>query len=240
MCGSTIGLTKPHFPLAEEESTTSYSVPIPAIAPAASLASQMGKGFKVLSDTRVFSGNMLVSFERLVILTMALESFDQRRPSPENMFEFSRQRTAIEHSLLSMTASDGLTKPSGDHRYVQECARLAGLIYINRVLRPMPPNAACNIKLIEHLQRALERTNCDSGGSEYARLYLWILFLAGDYTIAPHDRRWFVSRLVIIAGSVGCHSWQDARAVLSEYLWPGNIFESPHSMLWSEVEVSLY
>jgi hypothetical protein len=235
-----MALTQPHFALVEEESTTPYSPRIHAIASAASLTSTMGKGFKVMTDTRVFFEGMLASFEGLVSLTMVLESFDQRRPTPEDMFEFSRQRSLIEHSLLSMTASDGLTKPAGDHRYIKESTRLAGLIYINRVLRAMPSNSACIIKLIEHLQRALERTNCDTGGSEYAGLLLWILFLGGSLTITPHDRRWFVTRLVIVVASFGLHCWEDAKAILSEYLWPGNIFESPHSQLWAEVQVSLY
>jgi hypothetical protein len=236
MCGSAMTLSLPHFNMLENKTTFPHQNEHPSSLGSDMLRTEAEHGFGVLADTRIFREGMYSIFRDLQKLTMILDSFHHSRPSRSMMLEFSNQSSSVEYQLVSMTASDGMTKLAGNLRHVQEACRLAGVLYVNRVLRAMPPNAASVIKMVQHLRNALERGDCDQVPQEISRLLLWELYTGAGSSIGSEEREWFVSRLVVLSKKLALKSWFETKSILSKYLWLERIFESVHSIIYDEVQ----
>ena len=117
---------------------------------------------------------------------------------------------ALEHTLVSLPHKAALSK-------LEDCVRLAGLLYCNTVLWKIPLYFRWVMSLVAHLKSALLSLN----RREYPELHFWMLFLgrqACTLEFSTTETAWWNAAVSEVAGELGINSWEEACQAFQGFL----------------------
>lgn len=158
-------------------------------------------------------------------LTRILASSYSRLVTPEQMWNFSHQRTLVEQGLLLMRFSPdhisdyGKDSPLGA---VAEVIRLGAQIYVNLVLRCILPLSSVHKTLSAQIGRAISTINAAVHGGprlERLQILLWCAILGGTVSTDPVVREQLGSVVVKLCGQLGFSSWSECRYVMESVVY---------------------
>jgi hypothetical protein len=171
---------------------------------------------------------IIQSLQELVSLTSDIRALSGILPAHDELYSFTARRSWIEWSL-SMIDSPG----------IENCVRLAALVYINIVLRKMPCASAVLSHLANELRLALEGTNLESNWEEKVELLLWVLFQGGAATTKDETRKWYFVHLVHVCSILGLQNWKEVDEILNSFVWARCDLVERCKPLWCEIVVGL-
>ncbi|KAE9370819.1 hypothetical protein N431DRAFT_468834 [Stipitochalara longipes BDJ] len=149
------------------------------------------------------------------------------------------QRNAIQHRILCMPAYpyEQCTRPIYQF---YESTRLAAQMYSLLCIYPYPPGPAPFGELANRLRRELAGLDLITMTNQESKLLLWILFMGSIMVLGTPDRFCFVSALSTIAQSLQLESWQDAKSILTTFLWLDMTSDIDGKDVWDEVSSRRY
>ena len=156
----------------------------------------------------------------------------------ESMMLFERQ---INASIWSMGLNNIRQHGSASRRRasaaVRACARTwhtTTLICLYLVLRKTPPWSRVLQKLVARFKISLTNLTSEEMETHFpSRLLLWALFVAGTASLGA-DRLWLGERLSKVRTMLHLETWEEAKAVLVEYVWVEVTCASPFEAFWNE------
>lgn len=176
--------------------------------------------------------------QELVALTIELESVQFGTRSSASWLQFSNRRTAVESRLIYMAREDR-SEISKDSYGIKESCRLAALLYVNMMLRQLPLNSACIVKMCENLRNALEKTRLDIAWGSKSEYLWWSLFIGRTASTTQVGTLWYLSHMMIVAPMLNIIDWDVAKAALQRVAWPELLSDGQHEVTWKEIEEGL-
>jgi hypothetical protein len=227
-------VTRPHFTLEYIEiARTSTSQPIGNPNPVSGLNEAR------LKNDAVAENEIWSIFNTLRNLTIELESIQQGDTSSNLWVQFNSQRTFTEYLLVNMNTYESATNPAEGFCHIQESCRLACLLYMNVILRQLPPTSACVGKLTEFMRRSVEKTDLSLGWKDRSDLLWWALFLGLTASTSRSETLWFLSHSAVLAPSLEIFDWPSARSTLQRVAWPCRLLEAAHVIFWGQIQQML-
>lgn len=228
--GAVLTGSKPRFQHLQTPSGQS-----PQYFPTDSSRSRLAAGFAKIAGSAYFDSEMVFILSNMWSLNDTLESAHHNRFSALEMMSFDDERTRNEYQLLSLRTKPNPTVPPAGLGDIQECCRLAALLYANTVFREIPPVSVCLTSLPDQLKRALMRTRLGSCWEEHAKVLLWVLYLTASVVVTRPVREWFVSLLGEVSGRLGVQDWPGHKGILEQFLWCQRVCEKPYRIMWAEM-----
>jgi hypothetical protein len=127
-------------------------------------------------------------------------------------------RNMTQHALLSLPPRLGMN----------ECYRLAALIYSLLVTFPLQYIAAPFHRLVAELKLALASWDGDD------QMLIWVLTMGGIGAMGLAERKWFVNKFRDTVTRVGFGSWNEVKEVLQRRLWLESTNDRDGSDFWLE------
>lgn len=229
---ATTSLTRPLFPFVRfhSQSTTvpRQLVPSELALLGTSLQGDLAGGF--------FSNSMIETIRGLRNVAIFAELCRRGQCPTEGAGEggyYDNENLYMEHRLLLI--------PFTEHSQVQDCCRLACLLFINTGLwRGFPPRSAIIRRLIVATKAALQRlgTGMDSlwWTRAHSHILLWALFLGAYASAGQIERPWFISHLASCTIALGLTRWIDARALLVKSFYLDDPYQEGFKVVWGEAE----
>lgn len=141
-------------------------------------------------------------------------------------------RNAVQHMLLSLEPS-----PAWEAKYqqggVQEACRLAGLIYTDLVLFPIPTLTGVRAGFARRLRALLDTTGYEAWEVSTG-LFSWVVVMGALAVAFTPDRSWWV-RLFRDRCLHHFPLWQDLSMCLATHLWWDYVCDEAGRALWYEV-----
>ncbi|KAJ9613332.1 hypothetical protein H2200_003274 [Cladophialophora chaetospira] len=202
----------------------------------------MGSGFRQLELIDVSLANVLRDAGDV---TVALDHYQECRPNAPRLTDLLNAANETHHKLLCIGANIPPYPSKVDH--LRNMCRLAGLIYSDVVLFPLPVTTGARPRLAGELRLAVdefEKFGADVptvGNDGHATgddhlLVMWTLLLGGLASLSTPDKAYFVQKLREYVEFVPYVSeWRAFRELMDSYLWWNYILEEPASELWMEV-----
>ena len=199
----------------------------------------IGTGFKQLDSVDVNLANILRNSGEI---TVALDHYQECRPNAPRLTDLVNAANETHHKLLNLRA-DIPPYPSRLD-FLRDICRLAGLIYSDVVLFPLPPTTGVRPRLAEQLRSAVEQfEKIEPAGSaqeyyghDHNLLVMWALTLGALASLNTPEKVYFVEKLRGYVDRVPYVSeWRAFSDILGTYLWWDYIFEEPGQSLWMEV-----
>ena len=186
-------------------------------------------------------------FHRLRLLTTNMHQVisDSVPVSEAQMHTFCRARDSIEWSLISFPVPSGddgsLPRSQDDWTSVKaqalEAQRLAGLIYLNLVLRNCGPIGALLRALKSQLmntagtvRRGLAYTECRP------KMAMWIYFVGGLLALDDHEELWFAEGITRTSRDAQLWTLEEIERALNELLWGDGLQTRIYKRLWQKVQ----
>jgi hypothetical protein len=202
----------------------------------------IGTGFASLDLIDVSLANTLRSAGEV---TVALDHHQENRPNRPLLTDLVNAANQTHHELLSI--GSGMPPYPTRTDYLREICRLAGLIYSDIVLFPLPPTTKVRPRLAGDLRSAVDRYEQLEGArtshnylahstGDQSLLLIWALMLGGLATLHTLEHGYFIGKLRDhIRMLPYANNWPAFSDLLNTYLWWDYIFKEPASMLWIEV-----
>ncbi|KAI8944698.1 hypothetical protein F4801DRAFT_594733 [Xylaria longipes] len=160
--------------------------------------------------------------------TQTISETSSRYSDDEYHERIAYENLYIEHRLLDWNAEGT----------VEEACRIACLIYVNTSLvRSYPPSAA----IIQNLVNTLFQTVTASGDAQVEMghpwgscldVFFWVLFIGAHCSYQQTHRRFFFDSVWRTAVLLQLNTWEDARAVLMQYLFIDEIYQETLEIIW--------
>ncbi|KAG7007817.1 hypothetical protein G7Y79_00008g024550 [Physcia stellaris] len=134
----------------------------------------------------------------------------------------------LEHTLLSLPHKAALSK-------LEECVRLAGLLYCNTALWKIPLYLRWVMSLVAHLKLALLSLN----RREYPGLHFWMLFLgrqACTLEFWTAEIGWWNAAVGEAAVELGINSWEEACRAFQGYFYIERTHATRWRAVWADIE----
>jgi hypothetical protein len=145
---------------------------------------------------------------------------------------FIEKRESIEYRLASFSHGSNRWNEIGR---LDECCRLALLVFTNTVARNLPPIAPLIINITFQLRAALTDLGPGIAGSiELRELLFWILFTGGRVS-SGSTKVWFVAKLRVLSSVMDVLLWSCCKRVLKRLIWYGKDPEDQCRLFWLEV-----
>lgn len=167
-------------------------------------------------------------------------------PIPDSqMLAFCEARDFVELSLLSLSATRGEFKPcyearsdwTSDRAQVFEAQRLAGLIYLNLVLRGCSLTGALLRALGSQLMNVITNVR---GNFEYTeccpKMVMWIYVMGGLLALKDHEELWFAENIAKTTRDAKLQAWKEVEGALKEVLWVDGLQTRACKKLWQKVQ----
>lgn len=196
-------------------------------------------GFACLLKLSSSSSSIVPILQELISLAAEIQSIQTTRPSDHDLMLFTARRSWIEWKLSTLLFSHNSSNTETATTHIENCCRLAAHIYINIVLRLMPPAAAVFTYLADELKDALKQTNLKSLWEGNAELLMWILFQGGAAATDEKTKDWYLSHLVPVFKYLWLQTWAEVYQLLSTFLWVRCSLARRCKPLWSEITVRL-
>lgn len=231
-----IDLARPAFPLNKYWSQRFRKLSQIDFAPYSSTLAYLGSRF-FDSDLAgpVFSSEMLQIFHyfrHLINYVERIVSKDKRAP----MDTYTSGEFLIGETLLLSYPYDydRLVLTTQNAR-LEDCSRIAVLLYSNSALWNMPHYFAIKRGLVRCYRHALKQLDFEYCEARYPDLLIWMLFLGAWGSEAQLERTWYVSRLARVVKNSGLQSWEEARLRIRGFLYVDRLFARPWSAIFDEV-----
>ena len=164
--------------------------------------------------------------------------------SDKQMFDFCRYRHCVELSLISLSETDkdnltslrGRTDWTSDRAYVFEAQRLAGLIYLNLVLRGCSPAGALLRALKAKLVSIIDFTKSLAYTECRPRMVVWIYFIGGFLSLGDQEEKWFAEKIAKTMRDAKIQTWAQVEQALRDVLWVDTLRTKTCKYLWQQVE----
>ncbi len=160
--------------------------------------------------------------------TQVISESSSRYKDEEYHERIAYENLYIEHRLLDWNA-EGI---------VEEACRIACLMYVNTSLvRSYRQSAA----IIRNLADALFQTVTTSGDAQaemghpwggYPEVFFWVLFMGAHCSYQQAREQFFFDSVWRTAVLLQLDTWEDARTVLSEYLFIDEIYQETLEIIW--------
>ena len=137
---------------------------------------------------------------------------------------------ALEHQLLSL-------KVPTDADSLEECVRIALLLYINTALWRTPLYFNWIMTLRRQLKDALLIIDRRRSNQQEDELILWIIFLGrfASSTGAEEERAWWDTELRQAASQLNFRLWPDAKAELQSFYYIEAVYDKPYEQMWNSI-----
>ena len=103
---------------------------------------------------------------------------------------------------------------------------------------PYPPGPAPFAELANRLRKELSSLDLAAITDKESKLLLWILFMGSIMVLGTPDSHYFVSALSAVVRSLQLESWQDAKAILTTFLWLDMTNDIDGRDVWDEISPS--
>ena len=207
------------------------------------MANVIGSGFDQLDPIDAELANVLKDAGDI---TVALDHYQRGRPNAPSLTDLVNAANETHHKLLSIKpniSAEPSPSPSSLDCLRNAC-RLAGLIYSDMVLFPLPPTTEVRPRLARELRLVLEKFEIlqaaetaqhDYGNQDCNLLVLWVLTLGGLASLNTPNRPYFLQKLQEYIGRTpyvtDCNVFSNFMAM---YLWWDYIFDEPARRLWAD------
>ncbi len=118
---------------------------------------------------------------------------------------------------------------------------LAAIIFLDNYLRGIQFNARMMDRLVARLHFSmtivLEEMLQHDGHAKASYAIFWVLFVGGVASGERPEGRWFLIHLTDFSRWLGIKSWDDARQILKDFLWP-DTWNSLGYVLWKQIEMN--
>ena len=138
---------------------------------------------------------------------------------------------ALENILLTLPYEYSLDA-------LENCIRLALLLYSNTALWTTPLYFAWLVSLVCQLQAALLALDWQDVTQEHPELLLWILLLgryAASSMCTEGEVAWWTARVRLIASILGVRQWNEARQIVKGFLYVDRVCSGPWQTVWGSV-----
>ena len=227
--GATLIGSKPRF--LPVRLSTAHLLP-PSLRVSITRSTPLALGFRKISESFYFDDEMADVLREMCGLSSSLESANLIPFSSLEMMTFSEDQLSTEHKLLSIRTAENINAQTTQLGDIQECCRLAALLYTNTVFRELPRDSRSLIRLMEQLKLALNQTRLCWG--EHANVLLWVLSMMGSVETTDQLKQWFTQLLARVSAELGIKAWADHLSILQQYLWSERSCETLYRKLWPE------
>jgi hypothetical protein len=209
------------------------------------LAMNMGSAFHQLDIVDKELADVLRSAGEV---TVALDHYQQGRPNAPSLTDVVNVALQTQHKLLRIHLS--FHPPPSPSRivFLREACHLAGLIYSDFVLFPLPPSTMVRSQLVRDLRvkienfEVFEREEAEAaryeygGISEYHTLLMWTLMIGALASSSRFDSHFFIGKLREYLRLVRFYAiWQSFHNLMKTYLWWDFIFYENALKLFQEM-----
>ncbi|KIX92918.1 uncharacterized protein Z520_11394 [Fonsecaea multimorphosa CBS 102226] len=206
----------------------------------------IGTGFRQIDPIAMDLANALRAAGEV---TVALDHYVQRRPNPPIMADIVNAANQTHHRLASLGPRITMDPQKTD--YLWNLCRVAGLIYSDLVLLPLPPTTGVRPRLAGELRLAMESFEVfeaeetayivpGTTAEDYTCLVLWALMMGGLAALNTPHKGYFVRKMQeYVLRWPYIIEWGAYTSLMATYLWWDHIFAEPVAMLWTEVTLSL-
>jgi Fungal specific transcription factor domain len=195
--------------------------------------------FASILDSPHFSPTIIEALQDLVSFTCDVRSWRGIRPPNEEVASFTSRRAWIEWKLSTLNQNHNSQQETAKTYGLENCVKLAMLIYINIVLRKMPSTSAELLYLTEEMKTALETADFEPFWGVHIKLFTWVLFHGGAAATEAGTRKWYVKQLVEVCRVLNIWSWESVSECLSGFLWVRCTLVHRIKPLWYETVVGL-
>ncbi|KIW34175.1 uncharacterized protein PV07_00970 [Cladophialophora immunda] len=206
----------------------------------------VGTGFKQLDPIGMELANAL---RAVGDVTVALDHYQERRPNGPNLTDIVNAANEAHHKLSSLRPRITLDPQKAD--YLWNLCRVAGLIYSDLVLFPLPPTTGARPRMAGELRVAMENFEVfqaeetahldqSTKTEDYTCLVMWALMLGGLAALNTPHKRYFVQKMQeYVVRWPYATDWTAYTSLMATYLWWDYIFAEPVAKLWTEVTLSV-
>ena len=262
-----------HSTITHQKPSLNVTTPVRELAAVAQFLSNDecvsgGHGFPVKSTslpTFKSTGKLLRAMEAARAVTAALENCQHSAASgkSDDVLHISEKslvlaRNDVHHSLLGLPPANSLW---GREFALYEVLRIAGLIYSDLVLFPLPAETGVRGRYARMMREGMGGGRMEGLGKEEAGVVLWgcllgvvaaaetrdVEFLQTDVDelktgeVTLGDRDWFVGKVRMCAETLGVglsqglKGWSEIREVCRKYLWWDDVCDPVGRGVWEEV-----
>ncbi|OAP64808.1 hypothetical protein AYL99_00780 [Fonsecaea erecta] len=206
----------------------------------------IGTGFGQLDPIDVDLANALRAAAEV---TVALDHYQQRRPKAPSLADIVFAANEAHHKLASFRPR--VTLDPHKTEYLWDLCRVAGLIYSDLVLFPMPYTTDVRARLAGELRLYVEHFEVfqteevisldqDTKTEDYTCLVLWALTLGGLAALNTPHKQYFVRKMQeYVFRWPYATEWDAYTSLMATYLWWDCIFIQPVAKLWTEATLPL-
>lgn len=160
--------------------------------------------------------------------------------SMKDLMSFSKQRSTLEHRLLSMK----IRKPKAEMRnldYLLEACRLSALIFLKCVFHNFKPCGILrNLKeQLINLAAEAEESIIEDRGSLRRGTMTWVLFMGGILSLNSTEEDFFAERIAKSTEAwhrEGTKSWADMEMCLKDIAWIDSLRTPECVSLWNRAQ----
>ena len=135
---------------------------------------------------------------------------------------------ALEHVLISMPHQYALSE-------LDECIRLALLLYSNISIWKTPLPFAWVVSLVNGLKTALLSLSWDGVVKDHAQLLFWILLMGRHAASVGHSEEetmWWSIKLQCIVSSLQISQWEEAQQILEQFFFVDDVCGRSWKVVW--------
>jgi hypothetical protein len=173
---------------------------------------------------------MTTIFNDVRILTSLLDSNDDN-PAIHWARNFIEKRESVEHRLVAFNHDSNRWTDRGR---LDECCRLALILYMNTVARRLWSIAPVIVNMTVELRTALLDLGPIAGDVELRDLLFWTLF-TGARMSTGLTREWFMAKLKELSSVMNIVLWTDCKRLLKQIVWYGTTFEFQCQSFWLQL-----
>ena len=140
---------------------------------------------------------------------------------------------ALEHILLSLPYEYSLDA-------LENCIRLALLLYSNIALWITPLYFAWVVSLVHQLQAALLALDWEDVTQNHPELLLWFLLLgryAASSMYTEGEAAWWTAKVQLVISILGVRQWEEARQIVKGFFYVDRLCSGPWQTVWGSVEL---
>ena len=204
---------------------------------AAELSNVMASGLAILNlvDTK-----LLELYRRARDVTVALDQYHRGADGAPSVPDLLDARNRVQHGFLSLQVrTEQETDPLAA---VFEICWIAGLIFSDMVILPLPYKSGVKPRLSHHLRLVVEASSLTRLGdlatsSELRQLLTWALLLGTIAATLTGDYDWYLQKFQESVGDLKL-DWFGFRRVMRTFLWWDFVFEVPAASIWKRLHSS--
>lgn len=195
------------------------------------LSKIMGSGLGVLAEIDI---KLLEVYLLARDLTIALDQFHRSAEGRPSLPDLVDARNKTQHDLCSLRPRVSTETNTGSAWY--EVVRLAGLIFADMVILPLPYKSGVKPRLSRQLRHILEIGDLITprNETEYHGLLTWAVSLGAIAATLTRDYGWYLQKLRELNEGWKM-DWFRYKGLMRTFLWWDFVLEVPAARMWKEM-----